>query len=111
MNRRAKQLEDVSLQNKQGEQVLVWKAKIPLSEEEHRMLSERLRYEQEKSGVRIVLVPYLVDPEVTTAEQESPEGSQPKGTGENSDFSPPTDAEAKVKADDPPPADLPGADK
>lgn len=44
--------------------VIYFKAKRPLTDVEHQMLSDRVRFEGEKSGLKIVLVPYLVDVEV-----------------------------------------------
>jgi len=43
--------------------VLVFKAKRPLTEEEHKQLSEKLRFEEEKSGVKIVLMPFSCEME------------------------------------------------
>jgi hypothetical protein len=57
----AKQVESIHLQNSKGEQVMVWKATIPLSVEEHAQLATKLQMEQERSGVKIILVPYSVD--------------------------------------------------
>ncbi|MEF3313321.1 hypothetical protein PV433_31005 [Paenibacillus sp. GYB004] len=53
-----------------NETVILWKATMPLSESEHEELSNKLRFEQENSGVKIVLVPYSVSPEIV---------EQPKG--------------------------------
>lgn len=47
-----------------GEPILLWKAKSPLSNAEHEQLSEKCRYEQDQSGVKIVLVPFAVDAEL-----------------------------------------------
>lgn len=41
-----------------------FKAKRPLTEDEHKLLSDWIRYEAEKSDVKIVLVPFSVDVEV-----------------------------------------------
>lgn len=41
-----------------ADKVLVFKASRPLTEEEHKQLSEKLRFEEEKSGVKIVLMPF-----------------------------------------------------
>jgi len=50
-----------------GETILLWKANRPLSQAEHEQLSEKLRFEQAKSGVKIVLVPFSVDAEAGVA--------------------------------------------
>jgi hypothetical protein len=44
--------------------IVFFKAKRPLTEDEHKLLSEWLRYEAEKSDVKIVLVPFSVDVEL-----------------------------------------------
>lgn len=44
------------------EGVLVVKANRMLSTLEHKQLSEKLRYENEKSGVKLVLLPFSCDP-------------------------------------------------
>jgi hypothetical protein len=41
-----------------------FKAKRPLTEDEHKLLSNWIRHESKKSGVNIVLVPFSVDLEV-----------------------------------------------
>ena len=67
--KKANPVEGLELQNGQGEQVMVWKATIPLSVEEHAQLAAKLQMEHERSGVKILLVPYSVDAEVV-AEQK-----------------------------------------
>jgi hypothetical protein len=37
---------------------IIFKATRPLTEEEHKQLSNKIRYENEKSGVKVVLMPY-----------------------------------------------------
>jgi hypothetical protein len=44
-----------------GEAVVVWKAKRPLTTTEHEQLSHKLRFEEEQSGVKIVLMPHVCD--------------------------------------------------
>lgn len=62
---KAKPITEEIITNLAGETVLLWKAKMPLSDSEHEQLSNRLRFEQEHSGVKIILVPYPVDAEVS----------------------------------------------
>lgn len=59
---KTKKVDHIDLKNSQGETVLLWKVTSPLSELEYEMLSERVRSEEERAGIRIVLVPYSVDP-------------------------------------------------
>ncbi|AFQ46268.1 hypothetical protein [Desulfosporosinus meridiei] len=47
---------------KQTEGVLYLKATRPLTVREHEELSQKLRYEMEKTGLTIVLVPFSLDP-------------------------------------------------
>ncbi|MCR8635752.1 hypothetical protein [Paenibacillus radicis (ex Xue et al. 2023)] len=54
----AKQAGIVQVEN---ETALLWKATLPLSEEEHEHLSNKLRFEQVQSGLKIILVPYSVE--------------------------------------------------
>ncbi|MBP1992543.1 hypothetical protein [Paenibacillus eucommiae] len=67
----ANKVDGVELKSTTGQTVLLWKATMPLSHEEHEQLSARLRYEHENSGVVIVLVPYSV--EIETTELDSTE--------------------------------------
>ncbi|MCX7570406.1 hypothetical protein OS242_10570 [Tumebacillus sp. DT12] len=71
-----------------GEAILLWKAKGPLSNAEHEQLAEKCRFEQEQSGVKIVLVPFAVDaelvyPQATQAPADDPQqqvnDSEPSG--------------------------------
>ncbi|NTZ20929.1 hypothetical protein EXW96_26440 [Paenibacillus sp. JMULE4] len=55
------QLTELKATTKTEETVLIWQAKQPLSETEHEQLSNKLRFEQEKSGIKIVLVPFAVN--------------------------------------------------
>lgn len=89
--------------------VLVWRATRPLSEAEHQQLSQKLRYESEQSGARIVLVPFSVewgvnvqptvqdDPEggekATETVSESPDDSPSEEGSETSDSPKPDDPE------------------
>lgn len=89
---KAKPVADKTLKNEQGETVLIWKATMPLSENEHEQLSAKLRYEQEKSGVKIILVPYSVEVEPASA-VDSAAGTDPS-TSNNTD--PVADPDANV---------------
>ncbi|MFB9326992.1 hypothetical protein ACFFSY_13775 [Paenibacillus aurantiacus] len=65
--------------NAAGETVLLFKVNQALSEDEHAILAERVRDEQERSGVKIVLVPQVVTAEVVTlgaVAEETPEATQ-----------------------------------
>lgn len=79
----AKPVGDVSLKNDKGETVLLWKATIPLSDAEHEQISNRLQFEQERSGVKIILVPYSVQPEVLNAGKEAEAGDDQKEDNED----------------------------
>ena len=63
---------DLSTDN--GKTVLLWKVNTPLSQSEHEQLSDRARFEEEKSGVRIILVPYSVEVEVVNQVPDSNSG-------------------------------------
>lgn len=41
--------------------VLIFKANRPLTVQEHEELSQKLRYEEENTGLKIVLVPFSLD--------------------------------------------------
>ncbi|WP_208652575.1 hypothetical protein [Paenibacillus lautus] len=92
---------------KVGEEVLViWKANRPLSITEHEQLSEKIRFESDRSGARIVLAPFSVEVavDVQEAAKNDPEGAQkatedkptledsipPAGSSETPDSNPPT---------------------
>lgn len=72
---KAKAITAEQITNPAGETVLLWKATMPLSDSEHEHLSNRLRFEQEHSGVKIILVPYPVEAEVSI---ESSLGADPQ---------------------------------
>lgn len=48
----------VDTENNHGEMILVFKALRPMDEGEHIQLSDKVRYENEKSGVKAVLMPF-----------------------------------------------------
>lgn len=84
MTRKAKEKE-VKLV-KETEQVLVFKAKRPMRETEFKLLSELVRHEEEKAGVKIVLVPYSADlVEVKEVEQDKKEANTPELTLETNE--------------------------
>jgi len=85
---KAKQVEGAKLINQAGETVLLFKCTVPLNEEEHEILANKVRMEQEHSGIKIILVPYSVDPTVTEQAIEPAEAvatQDSKGHGPNSD--------------------------
>lgn len=65
--------------------VLIWKVSCPLTEVEHEQLSSKLRYEQEQSGVTIVLVPYSVTVEVQESIPIEDEGNAAVAPGGEAD--------------------------
>jgi len=81
----AKLVEGIQLENGQGQQVMVWKATIPLSVEEHEQLAAKLQMEQERSGVKIIFVPYSVDVEVAGDREQSAGASGKAGAAEEAD--------------------------
>lgn len=48
----------VDLANGPDETVLVFRPRIPLTEEQHKQLAEKIRFESDRTGVKIVLMPY-----------------------------------------------------
>lgn len=54
----AELIESVDLSSSPDETVIIFKATRPLTEAEHEQLSQKVRYENEKSGVKVVLMPY-----------------------------------------------------
>lgn len=46
--------------------VVIWRVNRPLNEDQHAELARKLRVEQEKTGVEIMLVPNSVDIEIGT---------------------------------------------
>jgi hypothetical protein len=64
---------------KETEQVLVFKANRPMRETEFKLLSELVRHEEEKNGVKIVLLPHSAD----LVEVKEVEKEQTPGTTEN----------------------------
>ncbi|MDP4158388.1 MAG: hypothetical protein Q8911_01310 [Bacillota bacterium] len=57
----AELIEGVDLSSKPDETIIVFKATRPLTESEHEQLSQKVRYENEKSGVKVVLMPYTCE--------------------------------------------------
>jgi len=51
----------VAAQISKKDDLLVFKANCPLTDSQFAMLEKRLRDQEEKSGIKIVLVPYSVD--------------------------------------------------
>jgi hypothetical protein len=54
-------LEQVIEQDKKQETILVFKVTRPVTDREFEIIETRLRNQEEKSGVKIVLMPYSVD--------------------------------------------------
>lgn len=48
--------------------VMVWKALRKLSETEHKNISEKIRFEEARAGIRIVLIPYACELETNGKE-------------------------------------------
>lgn len=48
-------------ETKRTEEILYFKASRALTTEEHAALSEKLRFEEESTGLKIILVPFLLD--------------------------------------------------
>lgn len=70
--------------------VVIWKAKRPLNEQQHEELARKLQSEQERSGMRVMLVPHSVDAEIgavleehqAKADEEQPSSPGGEGTEE-----------------------------
>jgi hypothetical protein len=52
---------DIVVTSPTGQKVVIWKATRPLTTHEHEQLSTKLRYEEEQTGLTIMLVPFTVD--------------------------------------------------
>ena len=50
--------DDAEVVKETTDKTIVFQATRPMTYEEHMELSKRLRYEQEQSGVKVVLLPY-----------------------------------------------------
>lgn len=50
--------------------VVLWRANRPLNEEQHEELVRKLKAEQTRSGLEILLVPYSVDVEISVEVRE-----------------------------------------
>ncbi|MDP4144156.1 MAG: hypothetical protein Q8936_06670 [Bacillota bacterium] len=61
MAARVKKTIDEAVEIKQDEAVIYFKANRPLTTQEHKNLHEKIEIEMEKSGLKIILVPFLVD--------------------------------------------------
>lgn len=61
-----------------GETVVLWKATRPMNSAEHEQLSQKLRFESEQCGVKVVLVPFSVDVSTVfqTMQKDDPEGAE-----------------------------------
>ncbi|WP_308637714.1 hypothetical protein [Paenibacillus silvisoli] len=71
---RKKKVTEIGEGVRPSEQVLLFKVNAPLNEAEHAILAAKVREEQERSGVKIVLVPYSVTAEVVTISGDDEDG-------------------------------------
>ena len=55
------EIEGFDLSSGPDQTVLLLKATRPLTVQEHQELSQKLRYEEEQTGLKIVLVPFTLD--------------------------------------------------
>lgn len=65
--------------------VIIWRANRPLNETQHDDLVRKLKAEEKRTGVEILLVPYSVDVEVAAElkEQQPDNNESEAGAGEN----------------------------
>lgn len=59
--KRTKKITPEADEIKRADGVIFMKATRPLTVQEHKDLSEKLRFETEKTGLKIVLVPFSLD--------------------------------------------------
>jgi hypothetical protein len=59
---RAKKQTPETVEVKQTDGVIFMKASRPLTVQEHEELSKKLRYEEENTGLKIILVPFTLEP-------------------------------------------------
>ncbi|WP_059049058.1 hypothetical protein [Paenibacillus senegalimassiliensis] len=71
--------------------VVIWRSMRPLTEQQHEFVAQRLQAEQERSGLKVMLLPYGVELEIgaaleeqqaTTVEVEQPNLPSAEGTEE-----------------------------
>lgn len=64
--------------------VVIWRANRPLNEQQHEELARKLKAEQQRSGVEILLAPHSVDVEVAAemAERAVEQEKKPDDTDE-----------------------------
>ncbi|MBU5670255.1 hypothetical protein [Paenibacillus brevis] len=65
--------------------VVIWKVKRPLNEQQHEELARKLQIEQERSGLKVMLVPHSVDAEIGAAledQQVATEDDQTPSSGD-----------------------------
>lgn len=65
--------------------VLICKVNRPLNEEQHEQLVRKLKAEEARTGVEILLVPYAVDVTVGAEIKEVPQASQNEAGGDSDD--------------------------
>lgn len=61
---RGKKQDAVKIEATGTDSIVLWKATRPLTQDEHEQLSQKLRHEQEQSGVKVILVPFSVEVEI-----------------------------------------------
>lgn len=60
----ADQVAEVKISDTTAKTVVLWKATRPLTVQEHEDLSAKIRSEEERTGLTILLVPFSVDAEI-----------------------------------------------
>jgi 2,3-bisphosphoglycerate-independent phosphoglycerate mutase len=56
--------------------VVIWQANRPLTEQQHEELSRKLQSEQDRTGVKVMLVPNSVDVEIGIVMEERQQAAQ-----------------------------------
>ena len=57
--------------------VVIWRANRPLNEQQHEELVQKLKKEETRSGIEILLVPYSVDVEIISEIVENQPEEEP----------------------------------
>lgn len=57
----ATEIKGMDISSSPDQSVLLFKANRPLTVQEHEELSQKLRHEEENTGLKIVLVPFSLD--------------------------------------------------
>lgn len=69
----AEMVAGADLSTKPDQTVIVWKATRPMSEREHESLSNKLRFEEKRTGMNIILVPYSVEASKREGDENAPD--------------------------------------